>query len=479
MTTTVPAAAPRTIVLFGIPFHDVSMEGTLAWIDRLVATRRPAYLVTANLDFAAQSSDDVELQRILVEADLVLCDGTPLVWASKLAGKPLQERVAGSDLAPRLAARAEEKGYKIFLLGGQPQVLERAAKNLQAKHPKLPPIHFYSPPFAPLHQLDNAAILERLEEAKPDILLVAFGCPKQEKWIFMHYRRLGIPCCIGVGATVDFLAGNVSRAPALVAKLGLEWVYRMLQEPKRLAGRYWKDIKFLFRQTLRERRAARVTKSAPREQTDISPPEGVEIVRWSGEIAESRLPDLPMPSMKSSFIVDLTAVTGTDSAGLGLMARIARDAWQQEKGACFLVPPGAVRTALEAARLDRILPAAATIAEACERVRHETAEAQMRPPVTGEGNVLLFELPARLTAANQDAYWGAIRREWESRPDAREIALDMADTAFMDSSGLGFLLKTRRMVDGRDGCRLRLLNPHANVLNVINVAKVGGVLLEP
>lgn len=222
-----------------------------------------------------------------------------------------------------------------------------------------------------------------------------------------------------------------------------------------------------------------MAKNAPREQADISPPEGVEIVRWSGELAESRLAEFPMPSMKSPFIVDLSAVTATDSSGLGLMARISRDAWQRETGACFLVPPGAVRTSLEASRLDRILPAASTIAEACERVRHEAAEAQMRPPVTGEGNVLLFKLPPRLTAANHEACATSIRREWECRPDAREIALDMADTAFMDSSGLGFLLKTRRLVNARAGCRLRLLNPHANVLNVINIAKVGGVLLEP
>jgi len=221
LKTSALASDPRTIVLFGIPFHDLTMSETLDWIDQLIAQRRPAYLVTANLDFAAQASEDVELQRILVEAELVLCDGTPLVWASRLTGKPLRERVAGSDLVPRLAAHAEKMGYRIFLLGGEISSLEGAAKNLKLQFPGLPEVRYYSPPFAPLHEFDNQLILREIQQAKPDILLVAFGCPKQEKWIYLHYRKLGVPCCIGVGATIDFLAGKVSRAPAWVARTGM------------------------------------------------------------------------------------------------------------------------------------------------------------------------------------------------------------------------------------------------------------------
>ncbi len=468
---------PRTIVLFGIPFHDVSMDGTLAWIDRLIAERRPAYLVTANLDFAAQASDDVELQRILVEAELVLCDGTPLIWASKLAGHPLRERVAGSDLVPRLAAHAVEKGYRIFLLGGQAESLEQAAKNLMASHPGLPPVQFYSPPFAPLHELDNATIVERLAEAKPDILLIAFGCPKQEKWIFMHYRALGIPCCIGVGATIDFLAGKVSRAPGIVGKLGLEWVYRMLQEPGRLAGRYWKDIKFLARQIVRERRTGRPATEPPAAQAPVEAIEGLDTIRWSGHLSDSRAHDLPAPSMRTPFIIDLSTVSSVDNGGLGLMTRLIRRAWLAECGGCFLAPPGIVRANLEAAKLDRILPLASTMQEAAKRARSEAAEAHLRPPVTEDGNVLLFQLPARITANNAEGCGLAIREAWESRPEMRGMVLDVSDTVFIDSSGLGLLLKVRRMAGEREGGRFQLMNPHDNILNVINLAKVGGVLL--
>lgn len=477
MNPTTAPDAPRAIVLFGIPFHDVSMAGALAQIGRLIAAKRPAYIVTANLDFAAQSGADVELQRILVEAELVVCDGTPLVWASKLAGKPLQERIAGSDLVPRLAAEGERKGYKIFLLGGEPEVLERAARNLQARHPGLPPVQFFSPPFAALHELDNAAILERLEAAKPDILLVAFGCPKQEKWIFMHYRRLGIPCCIGVGATIDFLAGNVSRAPAIVGKLGLEWVYRMLQEPKRLAGRYWNDIKFLCAQIVRERRAARVRPTAPGATLPPSPVAGLEIIRWEGDLSVPRVENLPRPSMHSPFAIDVSSVTSVDNDGLGLMTQIMRDAWHAQVGGCFLAPSPAVKVALESARLDRILPTEETVEDAKNRAVREASPSRMRPPVTEDGQLLLFALPLRVTAENADDCAAAVEKEWAAQPGASGLVLDMRDTGFIDSSGLGFLLRARRLADARAGARLKLLHPQENVLNVMSLARVKEVLL--
>ena len=472
-----PPADPRTLVLFGIPFHDIDMNETLDWIEYLIAQRRPSYLVTANLDFAAQSSEDVELQRIMLEAELVLCDGTPLVWASKLAGQPLRERVAGSDLAPQLAARAEAKGYKIFLLGGQPDVLEQAARNLMAKHPKLPPVQFFSPPFAALHELDNPTIMQRLQVAKPDILLVAFGCPKQEKWILMHYRSLGIPCCIGVGATVDFLAGKISRAPDWIGKLGLEWVYRTAQEPGRLAGRYWKDIKFLVRQIIRERRAAGRGGEAPPRKAAHHRPDGIEWVTWDGPLHGEALARLQRPGMKLPFVVDLSGVTSIAPDGLGLMTRIMRQAWQAEVGACYFSPSPAVRESLEAAKLARLLPLAATVDEAARRVRAEGDAVHLRPVATEDGRVLLFAMPPRVTSENAGSCLHAVENVWNARPQMNRLVIDMAETTFIDSSGLGFLLRMHRLAGSRQGATLRLRNLHDNVLNVIKIARVGEVLL--
>ncbi len=454
------------------------MAETMAWIDDLIASKRSAYFVTANLDFAAQASGDVELQRILVEAELVLCDGTPLVWASHLAGKPLRERVAGSDLVPQLAAHAEQRGYKIFLLGGEPAILEKAAANLCKQHPRLPPVKCYSPPFAGLLDLDHAGILERLEEARPDILLVAFGCPKQEKWISMHYRELGIPCSIGVGATVDFLAGKVSRAPAWMAKLGLEWIFRLSQEPKRLFGRYWRDICFLISQSWKEFHVARATRALPPPQsvTPVAAP-GLEVIVWKGAISADVLHQFPKPTMKAPFVIDLSGVSRVDSRGLGMMLRMMRESWTSGVGGCFLAPSDAVQKLVAVTQLERILPMAATMEEAKALLLREAAALRLPPHLDEGGLRVSFKFPPRVTAQNVETLGLAIRQSWEELPQARRIAMDFVETNFIDSSGLGLLLQIHRMAAQRPEGRMDILHLHNNILNVIRVAQLETLLL--
>ena len=454
------------------------MAETLERIDQLIARRAAAYLVTANLDFAAQASEDVELQRILVEAELVLCDGTPLVWASRLTGKPLRERVAGSDLVPRLAAHAETKGYRIFLLGGEISSLRGAAENLQRRYPGLSTVDYYSPPFAPLHEFDNQQIIDEIHKVRPDILLVAFGCPKQEKWIYMHYRKLGVPCCIGVGATIDFLAGKVSRAPVWMARMGLEWVYRMSQEPRRLAGRYLKDVIFLVWQTLRESRAIAAGGSAAEtEQIPTTVFDGIESITWHGALTAARVEEFQMPSYKSSFVIDLSRVTSVDSSGLGVMLRLIRKAWNGNVAGCFVAPSRAVLLVVEVTRLNRILPMASTVDEARLLIAKDAAAACLRPVADEESGVLLFTMPSRISAEVAETFGQAVRSEWDSRTSMRKMVIDFGETDFIDSSGLGFLIRCHRMVGQRDGCRLSLVNLRDNVLNVIKIAKLQDMLL--
>lgn len=478
MSAIPPPPDPRTIVLFGLPFHDVTMEETLGWINFLVARRKPAYLATANLDFARQASEDVELQRILLEAELVLCDGTPLVWASRLTGQPLRERVAGSDLAPRLLANAEKHGQRIFLLGGDPSSLERAAANIQKNHPLLPKVQFYSPPFAPLHEFDNAEILGRIAAARPDILLVAFGCPKQEKWIYMNYRQAGVPVSIGVGATIDFLAGRVSRAPEWIARFGLEWVYRMVQEPRRLAGRYYADLLFLFRQTLRERRAISAPATPHRESPQVVEDSGeIELLRWSGALTAPRVSVFPVPSFKKPFCIDMSEITLVDSGGLGAMLRVMRRSWNEGVGGCFLSPSQPVRTVVQVTRLERILAFADTMEEAVEKVKRDAAAARLRPTVSDARGVLLFKVPQTVFSGNARECGEGFHREWDSRPEVREAVFDFSGTEFIDSSGLGFLIRSHRLVGQRPGAKLTLANLADNVLNVIRVSRLDGLLL--
>ena len=231
------------IAILGVPFDNVTTRGAIELIETMIQSDRPHYLVTANVDFLVQAQSDIELRRIFFDADLVLCDGTPLLWASKLLGNPLPERVAGADLVPLLIRQSELKGYRIFFLGATPESAAKAVDNMRQQFPALNIAGFYSPPFNKLLEMDHDEIRRRILEARPHLLFVSFGCPKQEKWIAMHYRSLGVPVAVGVGATIDFLAGQVRRAPMWMRRGGVEWIYRMAQEPRRLAGRYFKDLR--------------------------------------------------------------------------------------------------------------------------------------------------------------------------------------------------------------------------------------------
>lgn len=239
---TTAACPPRDPTLLGVRFARLTLAGAVDAIGALMAEGRPRQVVTANVDFLVQAQGDAELRGILRDADLVLCDGMPLVWASRLRGQPLPGRVAGADLVPALLRRAEERGQRVFLLGAGPGVAAAAAARIRARHPRLRDLGHASPPAGTLEELGAPGLLARIRAARPDLLLVAFGCPKQEKWIARHRESLGVPVSIGVGATLDFLAGRVRRAPAWVGRCGLEWCFRLAQEPRRLAGRYARDL---------------------------------------------------------------------------------------------------------------------------------------------------------------------------------------------------------------------------------------------
>ncbi|CAN5862315.1 hypothetical protein BH11VER1_BH11VER1_19860 [soil metagenome] len=236
------AARSERMSMMDVPFDRVTMSDTLERIGSMITAKKPSFIATANVDFLVQASKDRELHGLLHRADMVVCDGTPLVWLSRLLGKALPERVAGSDLVPRLLARAEENGWSVFFLGGRENVLHQAVRNVQCMHPNLRIAGAYSPPFTPLDMMDNANICARIRKSRADILLVSFGCPKQEKWIARNCEAAGVPVSIGIGATIDFLAGAVKRAPTWMRRSGLEWTFRLAQEPRRLLKRYATDL---------------------------------------------------------------------------------------------------------------------------------------------------------------------------------------------------------------------------------------------
>lgn len=225
----------------------VDRQGALAAIVAAVRQEKPCYVVTPNSDHLVMLEDDETLRRIYQDAFLVVADGMPLVWASRLLGQSLPERVTGSELMPELCALAASQGFKIFLLGAGPGVAEEAKRRLEIQYPGLRIVGVYCPPMGFEKNPEVGEEIERLlTTSAPDIIFVGLGAPKQEKWIHQNYKRFAKGVFLGIGASIDFAAGNVKRAPVWMQKSGTEWVYRLLQEPKRLAKRYAKDTYVLW-----------------------------------------------------------------------------------------------------------------------------------------------------------------------------------------------------------------------------------------
>jgi N-acetylglucosaminyldiphosphoundecaprenol N-acetyl-beta-D-mannosaminyltransferase len=234
---------------------NVTMEEALEKISNMVESKQGGYVVTPNVDHLVTLEKDALFRRIYDEADLILADGKPLIWISKLLKTPIKEKISGSDLFPLLAEMAAEKGYTMFFLGAAEGVAAKAAENLKIKYPGLQVVDTYSPPYGfEDDEVELAYILDRVQEASPDILIVGLGAPKQEKFIYRYRERLKVPVALGLGASLDFEAGTVKRAPRWMSEHGLEWLYRMCKEPGRLVKRYVVDAVELLPLILRYRK---------------------------------------------------------------------------------------------------------------------------------------------------------------------------------------------------------------------------------
>lgn len=230
------------IKFMNIEIDNVTMKEALHEINSLVKKRGKAYSVTPNVDHIMKLQTDKEFVEIYKKADLILCDGKPLVWISKLYGTPIKAKVSGSDLFPRLCALAAKKSYKMYFLGAGPGVAEKAAASLRKRYKGLNVVGTYSPSYGfEKKEEEVKEIIGKVRSAQPDILIVALGAPKQEKFVYEHLDELNVPFSIGLGASLDFEAGNIKRAPRWMSNCGLEWLYRIFQDPKRLIKRYLVD----------------------------------------------------------------------------------------------------------------------------------------------------------------------------------------------------------------------------------------------
>lgn len=243
----------------GVYFDNLTMDEAVSAIAQMANNGRPHLVCTANIDHLSSLRKDPEFLAVYKTADLILADGMPVVWLSKAGPAPLKERVAGSDLLFELARKSAQVGLRLFLLGGKPGAAAKSAAILQKKFPGVQVVGTHCPEKDALYTPGEEAVISRMiQDAKPDVLLVGFGAPKQEKWIAAHRDILKVPVSIGVGAAFDMAAGMVRRAPRWMQRSGLEWAFRLMQEPRRLSGRYLgNDLPFLLHLllgTVRERR---------------------------------------------------------------------------------------------------------------------------------------------------------------------------------------------------------------------------------
>src|ERR1035438_6824570 len=234
--------------ILGTRVDNVSMAESLGRIATAVESDVYAYAVTPNVDHVMRLRRDGYFRKIYESADLVVPDGVPLVWASRLLGKSLKERVNGTDLFENACELAAERGYKLYLLGGNPGAAMKAGACLRIKYPTLRIVGSLCPEFGfDEDPSQNSKIQDQIRQSGADILFVGLGAPKQEQWIYQYARGSGVRFAVGIGISFSFVAGELSRAPVWMQRSGLEWLWRLISEPRRLWKRYLvEDMPFLL-----------------------------------------------------------------------------------------------------------------------------------------------------------------------------------------------------------------------------------------
>ena len=221
------------INILGFSVSNCGYNELLHYVNAAIKSRKITHIITANAAILVSAVYDHELREILKEADITTADGMSIVWAIRLLGHVCKERVTGIDSIFKIARNAEALNHRIFLLGASQAVIEKVTKILKERFPELQIAGYHNGYF---DNDDNTINL--IKKTKPDIIFIGMGAPRQEKWIYKNKNILDIPILMGVGGSFDVIAGNVSRAPSWIQKIGMEWCYRLIQEPRRLWKRY-------------------------------------------------------------------------------------------------------------------------------------------------------------------------------------------------------------------------------------------------
>lgn len=441
------------IAILGVPFDNITLAETCSLAAEMIETRRPHYATTVGVDFLVAAQEDVELRRILFDAHLIVAEENWVVRASKFLGDPLPGCVTVPNLIPQLLVLAEAKGWRVFLLGGD----AGAAEKIRARHGKLQLVGAYRPPEKPLLEMDHADILRRLREARPDILLVAFGCPMQEKWINMNYREAGVPFVLGAGASFDFLSGERQVDRRGGKKI---WPFALA-----VAKQWW---------SLRTRKNA----AAP-AQADVMPdPQGNLVIKAPKNLgaaeAQAAHAEWQRAVENGHVLFDLSETTFVDSTGVGMLIRLRKRARELGWQFILIAPRPPVAAALKLMKLDEFFTVQASLAGA--RILMESS-AGAAPVTSGVSEKeLQIRWTGEVTTLNAVELGAFTESELSQASPGMAVVIDLARVTFVDSTGIGLMVRFKKNLKRRDiGLRFTHISP--SVRNVIRATQLEGFLL--
>ena len=494
-----------TIIVLGIPVDNLTMDEAISsifsMVDDYAADGRARQVSTVNVDFVVNTLSwrlknirHPELLDILRRADLVTADGMPLVWISRLLGVPLKERVTGADLVPRLAEEAAKRQKSLFFLGGKGDVGEKAADVLKSRYSDLKIAGVYSPfvhvegEAIAVAEKEDERIVDEVNRSGADILLLAFGNPKQEVWFDRNRDRLKVPVSIGIGGTYEFIVGSVSRAPEWMQKTGMEWIYRITQDPKRLIKRYfiglfkfgimvWPAIFYYryrrFRYGLSHRSDQREGESGPgREATFTGNMKMIKFPeRLDASFLEKSRDDLEAQlGSATNVVLAFNQTRFIDSSGLGYITKIwNRDATGGK--AVYLIGVGP--ELVHFFKLNRLWDLFSKgVFKDVEEVSQQLEERRS----FGSSSCAIEHRPDYVSLS----FFGRLDAPEIQRIDPDSMLsdigshgciLDLDGLDFIDSSGIGFLIKIQKYIS-RHGGGCILCNLPVNVRQMLSITKV-------
>lgn len=472
---------PPMIVLLGLPFHDVTLEETLTYCASVMERTDPRYLVTANVDFTTQAYEDPDLKKIVFFADRVVCDGMPLVWLSKWFGYPLRERVAGSDMVPKLLEICGKEQHPVYFFGSDLATLEEAKVIVEQRYPGLKVVGVDSPPFGAVIEWDNDALCAKMRASGAKLLLVCLGCPKQERWIFAHHKECGIPLSIGVGASLDFITGKQKRAPKWMQKTGMEWFWRMASSPTRLVKRYGKDLVFLgvasWQQHQSYRNRISISQSAKQLPSFEEVP-SIPMIRlhWVGDLQLKDMSGAPLPdSILSPVILDASAISFIDSSGLGHFATLVRSCRTAGQLLVVVNPSLSFKTAIRAVRMESLYQTVETEAAALQLIEEYHASGSDEK-VLDDGMVWV-SFSRALDALYHDEMMLTLETAISHKPQISVLVVDLKNVSFIDSRAVGGLIRTWKIVAAKGG-EMFLADANPSVREIISLLRLDKILPE-